>query len=58
MYHELFLIGYDTIFSGNVDDNINFTYGSKTEVFMACVASLDGVMFILGGRNRKRQVNT
>ena len=44
--------------SGEVDDDINFTYEPDTEVYGSCAATLDGEMFVLGGWNKKRQVNT
>ena len=42
---------------GEVDDDINFTYDAKTEVFYSCAASLNDEMWVLGGENQKRQVN-
>ena len=40
-----------------MDDDINFTYETNTEVYSSCAATLDGEMFVLGGENQKRQVN-
>ena len=48
-------INYD---SGKFDNDINFTYEPNTEVEDSCAATLDGEMFVLGGWNHKRQVNT
>ena len=41
-----------------MDNDINFTYNLNTEVYDSCAATLDGEMFVLGGRNEKRQVYT
>ena len=41
-----------------MDNDINFTYDLNTEVYESCAATLDGEMFVLGGRNEERQVNT
>ena len=43
--------------SGEVDDDISFTYDAMTEVYYSCAASLNGEMWVLGGYNHKRQVN-
>ena len=43
--------------SGEIDDDINFTYDTNTEVYYSCAASLNGEMWVLGGYNHKRQVN-
>ena len=45
------------LFSGDFDDDIYFEYGTNTEAYGSCSASLNDRMFILGGTNRKRQVN-
>ena len=42
--------------SGEVDDDLSFTYDPKTEVRASCAASFDGEMFVLGGWNLPRQV--
>ena len=47
----------DTIYSGEVDDDINFTYETGTEVFGSCAASLNDEMWVFGGYYQKRQVN-
>ena len=41
-----------------MDNDINFTYDLNTEVYGSCAATLDGEMFVLGGWNEERQVNT
>ena len=41
-----------------MNNDINFTYDLNTEVYGSCAATLDGEMFVLGGYNKKRQVNT
>ena len=43
-------------YSGDYDDDINFTYGSDTEVEASCVAALDGEMWVFGGTYEMRQV--
>ena len=52
--HEIFSIN---IHSGEVDDDINFTYEDRTEVYYSCAASLNDEMWVLGGSIQKRQVN-
>ena len=51
-----FLI-YNTINSGEVDDDINFTFEDNTEVYGSCAALLHDKMWVFGGQNKKRQVN-
>ena len=48
---------YNTIHSGEVDDDINFTYEDNNVVDGSCAASLHDEMWVLGGSNKKRQVN-
>ena len=48
---------YNTIYSGEVDDDINFTYEDNNVVDGSCAASLHDEMWVLGGFNKKRQVN-
>ena len=40
-----------------MDDDINFTYDTNTEVYYSCAASLNDEMWVLGGSSNKRQVN-
>ena len=40
-----------------MDDDLDFDYGAKTEVYGSCGASWYGEMFIIGGQKQKRQVN-
>ena len=47
----------NTIDSGEVDDDINFTYEDNNVVDGSCAASLHDEMWVLGGSNKKRQVN-
>ena len=42
---------------GEVDDDINFTYEDNTQVYRSCAASLNDEMWVLGGYEKKRQVN-
>ena len=42
---------------GEVDDDINFTFEDNTDVVYSCAASLNDEMWVLGGANKKRQVN-
>ena len=53
-FHEIFSIN---IHSGEVDDDINFTYEDNTDVYGACAASLDDEMWVLGGDDNNRQVH-
>ena len=39
------------------DNDIDFTYGDKTDVYLSCGATLNGEMFVLGGYFHDRQVN-
>ena len=43
-------------YSGDYDDDLNFEYGSDTEVETSCVASLGGEMWVFGGTYEMRQV--
>ena len=44
---------------GNFDDDTLITYDTDTEgVYGSCSATLNGENYILGGWNKKRQVNT
>ena len=36
---------------------MNFAYERETEVYGSCGATLNGEMFVLGGKNQRRQVN-
>ena len=40
-----------------MDDDINFTFESNTEVYESCAASLNDEMWVFGGTNIQRQVN-
>ena len=44
------------IFSGNVEKNLKFNFGSSTRIDVSCGATLNGKLFIIGGYNEKRQV--
>ena len=56
-YHNIiFIVTKNT--SGKVDDDINFTYEANTEVWGSCAASLNDEMWVLGGNNQNRQVNS
>ena len=46
------------LFSGEVDDDIKFDYEPNTIIDASCASSLEGEMFILGGWNHARQVNS
>ena len=46
------------LFSGEVDDDIKFDYEPNTVIDASCTSSLEGEMFILGGWNHARQVNS
>jgi len=48
---------YNTIYSGEVDNDINFTYETNTEVEGSCAASLNDEMWVFGGTSQTRQVN-
>ena len=54
---SLFIADDNNNILGEVDDDINFTYEENTEVYFSCAASLNDEMWVLGGGNRKRQVN-
>ena len=54
---HLLIFHYNDTFLGEVDDDINFTYETNTEVFGSCAASLNDEMWVLGGYYQKRQVN-
>ena len=56
-HFEIFQYQYDNIHSGEVDDDINFTYEGNTEVRGSCAASLYDEMWVFGGFYKKRQVN-
>ena len=42
---------------GNIDDDTIFTYGADTEVYKSCAATLNNEFWVIGGWNKKRQVN-
>ena len=42
---------------GEVDDDINFSYGANTEVHDSCAASMNDEMWVFGGHSKRRQVN-
>ena len=44
------------LFLGDVDAQLDFKYKKKTEAYGSCGASLYGEMFVIGGKNEKRQV--
>ena len=46
------------LFLGEVDDDIKFDYEPNTVIDASCASSLEGEMFILGGWNHARQVNS
>jgi len=43
--------------NGEVDYDINFTFGVNTEVHQSCAAALFDRMFVFGGYNQKRQMS-
>jgi len=43
--------------NGEVDDDINFTFGVNTQVHGSCAASWFNRMFVFGGLNQKRQMS-
>ena len=42
--------------SGEVDDDLNFSYEKNTEVYESCAASLNGEMWVLGSNHLPKQV--
>ena len=42
--------------SGEVDDDLNFSYEKNTEVYESCAASLNGEMWVLGSNHHPKQV--
>ena len=54
---SLFIANDNNNISGEVDDDINFTFEEKTEVFLSCAASLNDEMWVFGGWYKERQVN-
>ena len=54
---SLFIANDNNNILGEVDDDINFTYEDRTEVYYSCAASLNDEMWVLGGSIQKRQVN-
>ena len=47
---------YQNLFLGQIDDDINFTYDTNTDVYFSCSARLNDEMWVLGGVNQRRQV--
>ena len=45
-FFSLTLIFFAKLFSGEVNDDLRFTYDPRTEVRGSCAASLDGEMFV------------
>lgn len=45
------------IFSGEVNDDISFSFESDTVVDGSCTAYLEDEMFVIGGFGKSRQVN-
>ena len=41
---------------GDYENDIDFTYEHRTEVYGSCTATLDDEMFVLGGNDQTRQV--
>ena len=39
-----------------MDDDINFKYDAKTDVYGSCAVSFNDEMWVLGGYDYKRQV--
>ena len=56
IYFIIFKHEYKTIHSGEVDNDINFTYETNTAVYGSCAASLNDEMWILGGSSQKEEV--
>ena len=48
---------FETSYSGVVNDNLDFEYGSGTEAQYGCGVTLKGQFWYLGGISYKRQVN-
>ena len=42
---------------GGVAVHANFTYGVKTEVYESCLVVFNGIAYIFGGSNQRRQVS-
>ena len=42
-------------YSGQIDD-VNFVYEDNTQVEASCTASLNGDMYVFGGKNQRKQV--
>ena len=56
-YHNIFLPFVNKNISGEVDDDINFTYEDNTEAEGSCAATLNDEMWVFGGYYQRRQVN-
>ena len=41
---------------GEIDNDLNFNYDANSEVFASCAATLNGNMYVLGGKFKKKQV--
>jgi len=54
---SLFITNDNNNISGEVDDDINFTFEENTVVYYSCAASLNDEMWVLGGMYKERQVN-
>ena len=52
-YHSATLM----IFSGVVNDDLDFNYGSEVSVYEGCAATLRGQMWYFGGNEIPRQVS-
>ena len=52
-----FFVNADFVYSGNVNEDLNFEYGEETEVHNGCGALLRNVFWYFGGSgSNKRQV--
>ena len=44
------------LFSGNVDHNLDFTFGEGTSFYDSCGATLNGEFWVFGGNSNQRQL--
>ena len=44
------------LFSGNVDNNLDFTFGEGTSFYDSCGATLNGEFWVFGGNSNQRQL--
>ena len=46
-----------SLFLGEFDDDIDFTFDTNTEVYLSCTAALNDEMWVLGGNSHEQQVS-